>query len=77
MGKSKGKGKNGGSKRSRANDVCIHCCEKGYWKREYPQLLFIPGYGAHIFNDLQVLERSRRLSKDKMIQGSMMIRLLM
>ncbi|KAL0293523.1 UNVERIFIED_CONTAM: putative mitochondrial protein [Sesamum radiatum] len=85
--KGKGKGKVGGSQRSKANDMCIHCHEKGYWKRECPQLLSNPdmfmvevnmisnfaswvldtGYGAHICDDLQVLQRSRRLSKDEMI----------
>ncbi|KAL0448510.1 UNVERIFIED_CONTAM: hypothetical protein Slati_1407400 [Sesamum latifolium] len=83
----KGKGKVGGSQRSRANDVCMHCQEKGHWKRECPQLLSNPGMfvvevnmisnaaswvldtgcGAHICNNLQVLERSRKLSKDGMI----------
>ncbi|KAL0285382.1 UNVERIFIED_CONTAM: hypothetical protein Sradi_7175000 [Sesamum radiatum] len=83
----KGKGKVGGSQRSKANDVCIHCHGKWHWKRECPQLLSNPGMfvveinmisnsaslvldtgcGAHICNDLQVLQRSRRLSKDEMI----------
>ncbi|KAL0448222.1 UNVERIFIED_CONTAM: Retrovirus-related Pol polyprotein from transposon TNT 1-94 [Sesamum latifolium] len=85
--KGKGKGKVGGSQRSNANDVCMHCQGKGHWKKECPQLLSNPGMfvvevnmisnsaswvldtncGAHICNDLQVLERSRRLSKDEMI----------
>ncbi|KAL0401974.1 UNVERIFIED_CONTAM: hypothetical protein Slati_4227300, partial [Sesamum latifolium] len=85
--KGKGKGKVGGSQRSKANDVCMHCERKGHWKRECPQLLSNPGmfvievnmianaaswvldtgYGAHICNNLQVLKRSRRLSKDGMI----------
>ncbi|KAL0427488.1 UNVERIFIED_CONTAM: hypothetical protein Slati_2923600 [Sesamum latifolium] len=85
--KEKGKWKVGGSQRSKANDVCMHCQGKGHWKRECPQLLSNPGMfvvginmisnsaswvldtgcGAHICNDLQVLERSRRLSKDEMI----------
>ncbi|KAL0451296.1 UNVERIFIED_CONTAM: hypothetical protein Slati_1107700 [Sesamum latifolium] len=85
--KGKGKGKVGDSQRSKANNVCMHCQGKGYWKRECPQLLSNPGMfvveinmisnsaswvldtgcGAHICNDLQVLERSRRLSKDEMI----------
>ncbi|KAL0453692.1 UNVERIFIED_CONTAM: Retrovirus-related Pol polyprotein from transposon TNT 1-94 [Sesamum latifolium] len=76
----KGKGKVGGSQRSRANDVCMHCQGMGHWKRECPQLLSNPsmfvvevnmisnsaswvldtGCGAHICNDLQVLERSRK-----------------
>ncbi|KAL0394357.1 UNVERIFIED_CONTAM: hypothetical protein Slati_4401900 [Sesamum latifolium] len=30
--KGKGKGKVGGSQRSKANDVCMHCQEKGHWK---------------------------------------------
>ncbi|KAL0453561.1 UNVERIFIED_CONTAM: hypothetical protein Slati_1334200 [Sesamum latifolium] len=85
--KGKGKEKVGGSQRSKANDVCMHCQGKGHWKRECPQLLSNPGMfvieinmisnsaswvldtgcGAHICNDLQVLERSRKLSKDEMI----------
>ncbi|KAL0439755.1 UNVERIFIED_CONTAM: hypothetical protein Slati_2458500 [Sesamum latifolium] len=85
--KGKGKGRVGGSQRSKANDVCMQCQEKGHWKRECPQLLSNPdifvvevnmisnsaswvldtGCGAHICNDLQVLERSRKLSKDEMI----------
>ncbi|KAL0463102.1 UNVERIFIED_CONTAM: hypothetical protein Slati_0197800 [Sesamum latifolium] len=83
----KGKGKVGGSQRSRANDVCMYCQEKGHWKMECPQLLSNPGLfvvevnmisnaaswvldtgcGAHICNNLQVLERSRKLGKDEMI----------
>ncbi|KAL0402172.1 UNVERIFIED_CONTAM: hypothetical protein Slati_4247100 [Sesamum latifolium] len=35
----KGKGKVGGSQRSRANDVCMHCQGKRHWKRECSQLL--------------------------------------
>ncbi|KAL0420512.1 UNVERIFIED_CONTAM: hypothetical protein Slati_3074100 [Sesamum latifolium] len=82
----KGKGKVGFSA-IEANDVCMHCQEKGHWKRECPQLLSNPGMfvievnmisnaaswvldtgcGAHICNDLQVLERSRKLSKDEMV----------
>ncbi|KAL0455215.1 UNVERIFIED_CONTAM: Retrovirus-related Pol polyprotein from transposon TNT 1-94 [Sesamum latifolium] len=85
--KGKGKGNVGGSQRSKANDVCIHCQGKGHWKRECPQLLSNPGMfvveinmisnsaswvldtgcGAHICNNLQMLKRSRRLSKDEMI----------
>ncbi|KAL0451349.1 UNVERIFIED_CONTAM: Retrovirus-related Pol polyprotein from transposon TNT 1-94 [Sesamum latifolium] len=83
----KGKGKVGGSRRSRANNVCMHCQGKGHWKRECPQLLSNPGTfvdevnmitnaassvldtgcEAHICNNWQVLERSRKLSKDEMI----------
>ncbi|KAL0457606.1 UNVERIFIED_CONTAM: hypothetical protein Slati_0387800 [Sesamum latifolium] len=86
--KEKGKGKVGDSQRSKTNDVCMHCQEKGHWKRECPQLLsnlgiFVVevnmisnsaswvldiGCGAHICNDLQVLKRSRKLSKDEMVQ---------
>ncbi|KAL0315351.1 UNVERIFIED_CONTAM: Transposon Ty2-B Gag-Pol polyprotein [Sesamum radiatum] len=68
-GKGKGKGRVGGSQRSKANDVRMHCQGKGHWKRECPQLLSNPdtGYGAHICNNLQMLERSRKLSKDEMI----------
>ncbi|KAL0301927.1 UNVERIFIED_CONTAM: hypothetical protein Sradi_6469500 [Sesamum radiatum] len=33
----------GGSQWSRANDVCMHCQEKGHWKRECSQLLSNPG----------------------------------
>ncbi|KAL0455653.1 UNVERIFIED_CONTAM: hypothetical protein Slati_0904500 [Sesamum latifolium] len=74
----KGKGKVGVLSGSKANDVCMHCQEKGHWKRECPQLLSNPGTfvvevnmicnsaswvldtgcGAHICNNLQVLERS-------------------
>ncbi|KAL0401707.1 UNVERIFIED_CONTAM: hypothetical protein Slati_4200600 [Sesamum latifolium] len=60
--KGKGKGKVGGSQRSRANDVCMHCQGKGHWKRECPQLLSNPGMFV-----VEVLERSRKLSKDEMI----------
>ncbi|KAL0405223.1 UNVERIFIED_CONTAM: hypothetical protein Slati_3836200 [Sesamum latifolium] len=85
--KGKGKGKVGGSQRSKANDICMHCQGKGHWKRECPQLLSNPsmfvvevnmisnsaswvldtGCGAHICNNLQVLERSRKLSKDEIV----------
>ncbi|KAL0405777.1 UNVERIFIED_CONTAM: hypothetical protein Slati_3891600 [Sesamum latifolium] len=54
--KGQGKGKVGGSQRSKANDVCMNCQGKGHWKRECPQLLSKPG-----------AERSRRLSNDEMI----------
>ncbi|KAL0322432.1 UNVERIFIED_CONTAM: hypothetical protein Sangu_1862500 [Sesamum angustifolium] len=33
VGKGKGKGKEGGLQRSRANDVGIYCQGKGHWKR--------------------------------------------
>ncbi|KAL0294990.1 UNVERIFIED_CONTAM: Transposon Ty2-B Gag-Pol polyprotein [Sesamum radiatum] len=54
--KGKGKGKVGGSQQSRANDVCIHCHGKGHWKRS-----------VHNSSPTQVLQRSRKLSKDEMI----------
>ncbi|KAL0409610.1 UNVERIFIED_CONTAM: hypothetical protein Sradi_1895400 [Sesamum radiatum] len=54
--KGKGKRKVGGSQRSKANDVCMHCQGNGHWKRECPQFLSNP-----------VLQRSRRLTKDEMI----------
>ncbi|KAL0458842.1 UNVERIFIED_CONTAM: hypothetical protein Slati_0511400 [Sesamum latifolium] len=83
----KDKGKIGGSQRSKANNVCMHCQRKGHWKMECPQLLSNLGIfvveinmisnsaswvldtscGAHIFNNLQVMERSRRLSKNEMV----------
>ncbi|KAL0285699.1 UNVERIFIED_CONTAM: hypothetical protein Scaly_2811200 [Sesamum calycinum] len=84
--KGKGKGKVRGSQRLKANDVCMNCQGKGYWKKECPQLLSNPGIfvievnmitnaaswildgcGAHICNNLQVLGRSTKLSKDEMI----------
>ncbi|KAL0294727.1 UNVERIFIED_CONTAM: Retrovirus-related Pol polyprotein from transposon TNT 1-94 [Sesamum calycinum] len=46
----------GGSQWSRANDVCMHCQEKGHWKRECSQLLSNPD-----------VRRSRKLSKDEKI----------
>ncbi|KAL0302393.1 UNVERIFIED_CONTAM: hypothetical protein Sangu_3102700 [Sesamum angustifolium] len=42
VGMSKGKGKVS-SKSIRVNDVCIHCREKGHWKRECPKLLSSAG----------------------------------
>ncbi|KAL0439918.1 UNVERIFIED_CONTAM: hypothetical protein Slati_2474800 [Sesamum latifolium] len=42
VGMGKGKGKIGGSQQSRANVFCMHCQEKGHWKRECPQLLSNP-----------------------------------
>ncbi|KAL0455965.1 UNVERIFIED_CONTAM: hypothetical protein Slati_0935700 [Sesamum latifolium] len=56
VGMDKGKGKVRGSQRSRANDVCMHCKERGIGRRS-----------AHNSSPTQVLERSRRLSKDVMI----------
>ncbi|KAL0439345.1 UNVERIFIED_CONTAM: hypothetical protein Slati_2417500, partial [Sesamum latifolium] len=60
--KGKDKGKAGSSQRSKANDVCMHCQGKGHWKRECPQLLSNAGMFV-----VEVLERSRKLSKDEMI----------
>ncbi|KAL0411351.1 UNVERIFIED_CONTAM: Retrovirus-related Pol polyprotein from transposon TNT 1-94 [Sesamum latifolium] len=85
--KGKGKGKVGGSQRSKANHVCMHCQGKGIRRGSVQKLLSNPGMfvveinmisnsaswvldtgcGAHICNDLQVLKRSKRLSKDEMI----------
>ncbi|KAL0394409.1 UNVERIFIED_CONTAM: hypothetical protein Slati_4407100 [Sesamum latifolium] len=83
-----GKGKRKvGSKPIRANDVFMHCREKGHWKRECPKLLsstgtFVikvnmitnsdswvldTGCGAHICNDLQVLKKNRKLSRDEVV----------
>ncbi|KAL0284641.1 UNVERIFIED_CONTAM: Transposon Ty1-ML2 Gag-Pol polyprotein [Sesamum radiatum] len=54
--KGKSKGKVRGSQQSRANDVCIHCYGKG------------TGRGSvHNSSTTQVLQRSRKLSKDEMI----------
>ncbi|KAL0430683.1 UNVERIFIED_CONTAM: hypothetical protein Sradi_0694300 [Sesamum radiatum] len=81
--KGKGNEKVRGSQRSKANDVRMHCQEKGHWKRECPQLLSNPcmfvvdiniisnstsWVGYQLWSShLQVLQRSRRLSKDEMI----------
>ncbi|KAL0408434.1 UNVERIFIED_CONTAM: hypothetical protein Sradi_1777800 [Sesamum radiatum] len=52
--KGKGKGKVGGSQRSKANDVCMHCQKRGI------------GRGSvHNSSPTQVLQRSRKLSKDE------------
>ncbi|KAL0400421.1 UNVERIFIED_CONTAM: Transposon Ty2-B Gag-Pol polyprotein [Sesamum radiatum] len=59
MGKGKGKV---GSKPNKANDVCIHCREKGHWKRECPKLLSSAGTFV-----IEVLERSRKLSRDEVV----------
>ncbi|KAL2228331.1 UNVERIFIED_CONTAM: hypothetical protein Sindi_1812800 [Sesamum indicum] len=53
---------NGGSQRSRTNDVCIHCREMWHWKRECPQLL--SNQGTFV---IQVLERNKRLCTDEML----------
>ncbi|KAL0405601.1 UNVERIFIED_CONTAM: hypothetical protein Slati_3874000, partial [Sesamum latifolium] len=54
--KGKGKGKLGGSQRLKANDVCMHCKERGI------------GRGSvHNSSPTQVLERSKKLSKDEMV----------
>ncbi|KAL0394701.1 UNVERIFIED_CONTAM: hypothetical protein Slati_4436300 [Sesamum latifolium] len=86
VGMDKGKGKVG-FEPIMANDVCMHCREKGHWKREYPKLLssagtFVievnmitnfpswvldTGCGVHICNNLQVLERIRKLSRDEVV----------
>ncbi|KAL0355590.1 UNVERIFIED_CONTAM: hypothetical protein Sradi_4005900 [Sesamum radiatum] len=60
--KGNGKGKIRGSQQSKANDVCMYCQGKGHWKRNYPQLLSNPGMFV-----VEVLQRSRRLSKDEII----------
>ncbi|KAL2228636.1 UNVERIFIED_CONTAM: hypothetical protein Sindi_1843300, partial [Sesamum indicum] len=65
VGKSKGKGRNGSSQRSRENDVCIHCCEKGHWKREYPQLLSIPGIGKK--QKAKLRQDDPKLGDDKVV----------
>ncbi|KAL0286509.1 UNVERIFIED_CONTAM: hypothetical protein Sradi_7145600 [Sesamum radiatum] len=61
VGMGKGKGKVG-SKPNKANDVCIHCREKGHWKRECPKLLSSAGTFV-----IEVLERSRKLSRDEVV----------
>ncbi|KAL0361227.1 UNVERIFIED_CONTAM: hypothetical protein Sradi_3807200 [Sesamum radiatum] len=47
---------------SAVKDICMHYQGKGHWKRECPQLLSNPGMFV-----VEVLQRSRRLSKDDMI----------
>ncbi|KAL0408446.1 UNVERIFIED_CONTAM: hypothetical protein Sradi_1779000 [Sesamum radiatum] len=54
--KGKGKGKVGCSQRSKENVVCMHCQGKGHWRGS-----------VHNSSPTQVLERSRKLSKDEMI----------
>ncbi|KAL2224583.1 UNVERIFIED_CONTAM: hypothetical protein Sindi_3018900, partial [Sesamum indicum] len=59
------------------------CCSGGKEQRERKERRFTAvkrgiGRGStHNFSSSQVLERSRRLNKDKMIQGSVMTRSLM
>ncbi|KAL0310424.1 UNVERIFIED_CONTAM: hypothetical protein Scaly_2929500 [Sesamum calycinum] len=63
-GKGKGKGKVGRFQRSKANDVCMHCQEKGHWKREYPQLLSNPGAGKKQKAEIRKLVDSKSLEID-------------
>ncbi|KAL0336680.1 UNVERIFIED_CONTAM: hypothetical protein Sradi_4879900 [Sesamum radiatum] len=87
VGMGKEKKRMGTQQQSRANDICIHCREKGHWKRDCSnqssnQGMFVvevnmvtnsaswvlnTDYGAHICNDLHVLQRSRKLSKDEVV----------
>ncbi|KAL0445170.1 UNVERIFIED_CONTAM: hypothetical protein Slati_2239700 [Sesamum latifolium] len=53
VGMGKGKGKVG-SKPNKTNDVCIHCREKGHWKRECPKLLSSAG---KLYNGFYVLQQ--------------------
>ncbi|KAL0286987.1 UNVERIFIED_CONTAM: hypothetical protein Sradi_7135200 [Sesamum radiatum] len=65
VGMGKGKGKVG-SKPNKANDVRIHC-RKRPLEEGVPQAPLQCSCGAHICNDLQVLERSRKLSRDEVV----------
>ncbi|KAL0402061.1 UNVERIFIED_CONTAM: Copia protein [Sesamum latifolium] len=58
----KGKGKVGGSQRSRANDVCMHCQGKGHWKKGVSTTPLQPRLG-HISKD-----RIRKLVDSKSLE---------
>ncbi|KAK4381251.1 Retrovirus-related Pol polyprotein from transposon TNT 1-94 [Sesamum angolense] len=47
---------------SRANDIWRHCCEKGHWKRDCPNLSADQRYVC-----FEVLQRSKKLSKDEVV----------
>ncbi|KAL0325295.1 UNVERIFIED_CONTAM: hypothetical protein Sradi_5098800 [Sesamum radiatum] len=62
VGMGKGKRRMGTQQQSRANDICAHCCEKGHWKRDCPNLSCNQGMLV-----VEVLQRSRKLSKDEVV----------
>ncbi|KAK4382661.1 hypothetical protein Sango_2850600 [Sesamum angolense] len=61
VGIGKGKRKMGTQQRSRANDICSHCHEKGHWKRDCPNL---SPKGIFV---VEVLQRNGKLSKDEQV----------
>ncbi|KAL0302161.1 UNVERIFIED_CONTAM: hypothetical protein Sangu_3115800 [Sesamum angustifolium] len=80
VGMGKGKKRMGTQQQSRANDICAYCREKGHWKRDCGMFVVKVNMvtnsaswvldtdcGAHICNDLQVLQRSRKLSIDEVV----------